>query len=323
MGPEAYSSGVVSRANAVRMIVLALLVIILTARAVEAATVNVLWDPNQEPDVIGYIVSWGTSSGIYTNSANVGNQTIFLFSPSNTAVAYYIVVQAYNSGGLTSAFSKEVVVPPSATVLRVPSAITGTASAIGLTMATLNGSASPNGSATTAYFQYGLTTGYGGLTPTVSIGSGTSSVVVSGGVLSGLTCGTLYHYRLLATNAAGPAAGADATFSTTGCITVSRAPRVTTGIASSVGATTATLTATVNPNGWSTSAYFQYGKTTAYGMQTTGIGLGDATIGKAVASMVFGLSCGTVYHFRAVATNSQGTSSGGDATLLTAACVAR
>ncbi len=57
--------------------------------------------------------------------------------------------------------------------------------------------------------------------------------------------------------------GADATFTTTG-----GPPLVTTGAASGVGATTATLNGTVDPQGLTTTTYFEYGSTTSYGSRT-------------------------------------------------------
>ena len=46
------------------------------------------------------------------------------------------------------------------------------------------------------------------------------------------------------------------------------APTAITGPVNAVGATTATLTGTVNPNGTATTWIFEYGKTTTYGTQT-------------------------------------------------------
>jgi hypothetical protein len=51
----------------------------------------------------------------------------------------------------------------------VPSVVTGSATAITSTSATLNGSVMPNGAKTTALFEYGLTAGYGSVSPTDTI----------------------------------------------------------------------------------------------------------------------------------------------------------
>jgi hypothetical protein len=93
----------------------ALLLLLLSCRTAEAGFVNLTWDRNPEPDVIGYIVLFGTSSGIYTRSINVGNATAWTISGLNDEQQYYFVVQAYTMDGLTGEFSNEV----SATVLPV------------------------------------------------------------------------------------------------------------------------------------------------------------------------------------------------------------
>jgi hypothetical protein len=82
--------------------------------------------------------------------------------------------------------------------------------------ASLNGSVNPNGNDTHYYFQYGPTTSYGSTAPALpgtDIGSGTSSVAAST-IVTGLPGGTLYHYRLVATNGSGTTYGADRTFET-------------------------------------------------------------------------------------------------------------
>src|SRR6266566_4013637 len=87
-----------------------------------------------------------------------------------------------------------------ATAATAPAATTAAATAIGASSATLNGTVTPNGSATTWYFEYGTSTGYGSKTAIGNAGSGTKPTNVSKSI-SGLTAGTTYHFRLDATNA--------------------------------------------------------------------------------------------------------------------------
>jgi hypothetical protein len=98
------------------------------------------------------------------------------------------------------------------------------------------------------------------------------------------------------------------------------APAVATGAASAITASSATLNATVNPNGTEVSdCHFEYGTTTDYGSSApcaTTPGWGTAPV--AVAAQAAGLASKTLYHFRIVATNAGGTSYGGDATFTTA-----
>ncbi|MDB6173335.1 MAG: repeat-containing protein [Chthoniobacteraceae bacterium] len=80
--------------------------------------------------------------------------------------------------------------------------------------ATLNGTVNPSGNSTTAQFEFGLTKSYGSKrSVTLSPGDGLTPQLVSAN-LGGLTPGTIYHYRLTATNAFGIAVGTDGTFAT-------------------------------------------------------------------------------------------------------------
>jgi hypothetical protein len=89
-------------------------------------------------------------------------------------------------------------------------------------------------------------------------------------------------------------------------------PIVSTLAATSVTGTSATLNGTVNPNGISTTYYFQYGTTTSYGSTTTSTSAGSGTSAVAVTANLTGLTGGTTYHFRLTATNSDGTIYGND-----------
>jgi hypothetical protein len=87
--------------------------------------------------------------------------------------------------------------------------------------------------------------------------------------------------------------------------------------------TTATLNGTANPNGLETLANFEYGLTDAYGSTTPVQDLGSGTSDVAIpGGTVTGLLCNTLYHFRATATSSAGTSDGADVTFTTAPCAA-
>ena len=96
-----------------------------------------------------------------------------------------------------------------------PAASTSAPSVITPLMARLQGTVNDNGTATTAAFQYGTTTGYGSTiaaTPsTIAAGSGPTAVSAA---IWGLTPNTLYHYRVSATNSAGTTNGGDQSFTT-------------------------------------------------------------------------------------------------------------
>jgi hypothetical protein len=90
------------------------------------------------------------------------------------------------------------------------------------------------------------------------------------------------------------------------------APGVATGAPSQVRDSSAVLNGTVNPEGQSTTYYFQYGTSTAYGLQTSPANAGSGSGNVAVHSTATGLTPGTAYHYRLVAQNSAGTSYGAD-----------
>ena len=94
-------------------------------------------------------------------------------------------------------------------------------------------------------------------------------------------------------------------------------PTVTTGSATSVTSSSATLNGTVNPNGSSTTYYFQYGTSTSYGSSTTSTSAGSGTSDVSVDASISGRSSNTTYHYRLIATNSAGTSYGDDQSFTT------
>ncbi len=94
-----------------------------------------------------------------------------------------------------------------------PTVVTGEASVVATTTATLNGSVNPNGLSTTYYFEYGTSQGYGFGTTTASAGSGTSAVGESAGV-TGLNANTTYDFQLVASNSDGTTYGGNETFKT-------------------------------------------------------------------------------------------------------------
>ena len=94
-----------------------------------------------------------------------------------------------------------------------PLATTLAATSVSSGFATVNASVNPNGSNTTVYFQYGTTAGYGSLTPTLGVGSGTTAVPV-GINLAGLAKGTTYHYRVVINSGGTLYFGADQTLTT-------------------------------------------------------------------------------------------------------------
>jgi virginiamycin B lyase len=99
--------------------------------------------------------------------------------------------------------------------------------------------------------------------------------------------------------------------------TMTVAPAVTSPTVTSVTEQGATLNAGVTPNSQATTYHFEYGPTTAYGSQSSPASAGAGAGASPVATPVSGLTAGSAYHFRAVASNATGTSYGPDSTFTT------
>jgi phosphodiesterase/alkaline phosphatase D-like protein len=202
-------------------------------------------------------------------------------------------------------------VPP-ALAASAPTATTGAAQQVEYASATVTGTVNPSGSATTYYFEYGTSSAYGMQTSAASAGAGTTGVAVQQ-PLTGLAASTTYDYRVVAVSAGGTVDGNNATFTTP----KTPAPTATTGMASGVNSSAATLNGSLDPEGVPTSYYFQYGTTAAYGSKTASQSAGSATTAQSAAAGVTGLEASTTYHYRLVAVSAGGTVVGGDLTFTT------
>jgi hypothetical protein len=126
----------------------------------------------------------------------------------------------------------------------------------------------------------------------------------------------MLYFRVVSKNSKGTFEGPDIFFTT---LRVT-APSVETKGSGSVGASSATLYASVNPRGGSVSTCtFEYGTTTGYGSSVPCAALPGSGSSPVVvdASIASGLTANTEYHYRISATNSSGTSKGADATFKT------
>jgi hypothetical protein len=94
-----------------------------------------------------------------------------------------------------------------------PLVVTGTSRVVTTTSVVLDARVDPHGLPTVYAIQYGPSTAYGSQTPSISAGDGTIGAKFSQ-LVSGLQPGTLYHYRVLASNSVGTTVGEDATFTT-------------------------------------------------------------------------------------------------------------
>ena len=85
-----------------------ILAILAIAGIAQAATVQVTWNPNTEPDLAGYKLYHGTASGQYGEPVDVGNVTghVMEITPQHGAT-YYFALTAYDTSGNESGYSAE------------------------------------------------------------------------------------------------------------------------------------------------------------------------------------------------------------------------
>ena len=177
--------------------------------------------------------------------------------------------------------------------------------------ADLNGSYLGDGTDTHYYFDYGTDTSYGQITSNFDNGTGTGHQAVSPAAISELQPGTLYHYRIVASNSFGTTYGQDQTFTT------SAKPAIESLFTSHLTATAADLHAVINPRGGATKYHFEYGTTNAYGATATGSEpeiLSNLSLSHSVEFDLTNLQSGVTYHFRVVAENQYGTTVSEDQT---------
>ena len=85
-----------------------ILAILAIAGIAQAATVQVTWNPNTEPDLSGYKIYYGTASGVYGDPIDVGNVTghVMEITPQHGGT-YYFALTAYDTSGNESGYSDE------------------------------------------------------------------------------------------------------------------------------------------------------------------------------------------------------------------------
>ncbi|MGN6662672.1 MAG: hypothetical protein ACTHK6_00480, partial [Solirubrobacterales bacterium] len=243
----------------------------------------------------------GTDAGSGTSSVGAGT-TLSGLVPATTY--HYRLVASSSAGtsyGADQSFTTPAL-PPSVTVEAASNIEAGG-------HATLHGSVNPGNAATHYRFEWGTSEAYGNKAP---VPDGELAAALSAKpveqAISGLAGHTTYYYRLVAENSAG-SGEAKGSFTTPAW-----APAVSTEAASAIKARSAILNGKVNPEGFDTTYYFEYGPTTAYGTKVPAsaedIGAGTANI--SVNKPISGLEVGTTYHFRLVAINANGTVDGAD-----------
>lgn len=194
-----------------------------------------------------------------------------------------------------------------------PIVTTNPATTISSSSAILNGTVNANSNLTTVTFDYGLTTSYGNTVSGIpnQVNGATNTNVVAN--ITGLQCGTLYHFRVNGANSAGTANGNDLTFTT-----LTDIPVATTNPATGVTSSGATLNGTVSTSCSSASVSFNWGLTTSYGNTIPGVpSFVYGSTPTAVSANLSGLLANQTYHYEVCATDGSGTNCGNDATFTT------
>ena len=256
----------------------------------------------------GRTTSYGSTTSAQIRTGNTNQNVSANINGLSANTTYHFRIAATNSAG-TRYGGDRTFTTLSAT--GPPVLFANPATLIATLSTTLNGRLDPHGLTTSVYFQYGTTTSYGLSTAPQSQSGNTFRNISTN--ISGLSANTTYHFRIAATNSAGTRYGGDRTFTT---LTATGRPVATTDPPSLIASFSARLNGSLDPHGLTTTVYFQYGTTTSYGLTTAPHSHTGNTF-RNVTANVSGLTASTTYHFRTVATNSAGTTYGGDQTFHT------
>jgi uncharacterized protein (TIGR02145 family) len=257
---------------------------------------GICWNTVSNPTILNNKTIDGSGTGVFTSS----------ISTLTPGTIYYIRAYAINAVG--TVYGNEI----SFTTLNPPQVNSVSASSVAFTTATLNAQINANNFSTVVSIEYGATTSYGStIMPTQSPVGGNVFTGVSAN-LTGLSQGTIYHFRIKAVSSEGTTYSDDVTFATL------QPPTVSSIAASSVTDIGAILNGTVNANNSSATVTFEYGLTNSYGTSITAIQ--SPVTGSSVtnaSAAIGGLSQGTTYHFRIKAVSPGGTRYGNDLTFIT------
>jgi hypothetical protein len=181
---------------------------------VTRVSATLAWTLNPENSETTYRVLYGTTSayGEHTESGTLsgygGQQAVLGLSGLAPETTYHYALEAANQAGAVIGPDETLTAGPATP----PGAVTGDASQITLTTATVSGTIDPEGLETSYELDFGTDAGYG-----TSIygeaGSGSEPIAIPVN-LQNLAPATTYHYRIVAINNDGRTYGADETFTT-------------------------------------------------------------------------------------------------------------
>ena len=88
--------------------VFALLLLLAGLEKVLGGGIILSWNASTSPDVAGYEIWYGTSSGVYAYNVNAGSATSVTISNLAPGITYYFAATAYDAQGNQSLFSSEI-----------------------------------------------------------------------------------------------------------------------------------------------------------------------------------------------------------------------
>jgi uncharacterized repeat protein (TIGR01451 family) len=206
-----------------------------------------------------------------------------------------------------------LVLPEFAGAQSLPQVFTGPATAVESQSAVVTGDVNPMGTSATAWFEYGPSFGLGNRTQTEFVGSGSSQVRIAA-TLPNLQPNTTYYYRTVAQGSSfGLQNGSIQTFVTksgtgTGGGGIINLPTVSVSAPTNLRNTSVTLHGKILPNGSDTSAWFEYGTTSAVPNRSESRIAAATQAGLELNFHLGALRAGTTYYYRLAAQNSQGVS---------------
>jgi hypothetical protein len=280
----------------------------------EEITVRGVIDPSGGGEVTSCQAAWGTTAKHTSSPVSCNEATPYPGSGTKEVSAtitglqvahvYHVRLESGNAAG--TGFGTDRVFETKA----VLSLLTEPATGVDEHNATLQGQFDADGMETTYWYEFGPNTNYGQETEHVTTEGEPGEILQVPQALTHLQSGHVYHYRLVAQNELGITKGPDERFRT------ASAPEITGVGVENVQETTADVFAKINPVGYDTTYWFEYGTTPAYGSKAPvgGEDIGAGTEPVPVKVHLEGLPAGATIHFRVVAENSWGRSQSDDTT---------
>lgn len=261
-----------------------------TATNITASSAKITWTTNQAASSqvqYGKTTSYGSTTPL--DSTLVTSHTADITGLQSGTTYHYKVTSANANGSTTSAdftftTNGSVVISNVQTTNMLATSVTVTWT---------------TNETSTSQVEYGTTTAYGSTTVL-----DTNKVTSHSVNLSGLTPGTLYHFRVKSDNTGGLSVSGDYTFTTNSLPVISNVK------SNVLTDKTATVTWVTNQPA---STQVEYGVTTSYGSSTT---LDTAKVTSHTVSLS-SLTANTLYHYRVLSSNDNGDVVSGDYTFTT------